>query len=73
LAFDVSRTRNPHLAFDRGDHYRLGANLVRLEMRVLFEQMLPAFSAYELAGAVEWTRSNRHTGIRHVPLRLRRA
>jgi cytochrome P450 len=71
--FDVARTPNPHLAFGHGVHYCLGANLARLEMRVLLEQMLPAFSAYELTGAVEWTRSNRHTGIRHLPLRLARA
>jgi hypothetical protein len=24
----------------------------------------------ELAGPVEWTRSNRHTGLRHLPVRL---
>ncbi len=73
MAFDVSRTPNPHLAFGHGVHYCLGANLARLEMRVLFEQLLPAFSACELAGAVEWTRSNRHTGIRRLPMLLRRA
>jgi cytochrome P450 len=70
--FDIGRTPNPHLTFGHGVHYCLGANLARLEMRVLFEELFPAFSAYELAGPVEWTRSNRHTGIRHLPLRLRR-
>jgi cytochrome P450 len=73
MTFDVARSPNPHLGFGHGVHYCLGANLARLEMRVLFEQMLPAFSALELAGAVEWTRSNRHTGIRRLPLRLARA
>ena len=71
--FDVRRDPNPHLAFGHGVHYCLGANLARLEMRVLFEELLPSFATYELAGSVEWTRSNRHTGIRHLPLRLRRA
>ena len=72
MAFDIARTPNPHLAFGHGVHYCLGANLARLEMRVLFEELLPAFSSYELAGTVEWTRSNRHTGIRHLPLQLAR-
>jgi cytochrome P450 len=73
MTFDIERSPNPHLAFGQGVHYCLGANLARLEMRVLFEELLPAFARYELDGPVEWTRSNRHTGIRHLPLRLRRA
>ena len=71
--FDVRRDPNPHLAFGHGVHYCLGANLARLEMRVLFEELLPAFATYELDPPVEWTRSNRHTGIRHLRLRLRHA
>lgn len=70
--FDLSRDPNPHLGFGQGVHFCLGASLARLEMRLLFEELLPAFSEIELAGPVEWTRSNRHTGIRHLPLRLRR-
>ncbi|MDX2168272.1 MAG: cytochrome P450 [Deltaproteobacteria bacterium] len=73
MRFDPRRAPNPHLAFGHGVHYCLGANLARLEMRVLLEEMLPAFSSLELAGAVEWTRSNRHTGVRHLPLRLVRS
>jgi cytochrome P450 len=72
-ALDVRRDPNPHLAFGHGVHFCLGASLARLEMRVLFEELLPAFSGGELAGPVEWTRSNRHTGIRHLPVRLWRA
>jgi hypothetical protein len=41
-------------------------------MRVTFEELLPAFSAYELVEPVEWTRSNRHTGIRHLVTRMAR-
>ena len=71
--FDLRRAPNPHLAFGHGVHFCLGANLARLEMKVMFEELLPRFSSYELAGPVEWTRSNRHTGIRHLPLTLGRA
>jgi cytochrome P450 len=70
MAFDVRRDPNPHLAFGHGVHFCLGAGLARLEMRVLFEELLPRFGSIELAGPVEWTRSNRHTGLRHLPLRL---
>lgn len=70
---EVTRDPNPHLAFGHGAHFCLGASLARLEMRVVLEELLPAFSAFEPAGPVEWTRSNRHTGIRHLPLTLRRS
>jgi cytochrome P450 len=70
--FDVRRDPNPHLALGRGIHYCLGAHLARLEMRVVLEELLGRFGAMEQAGAVEWTRSNRHSGIRHLPVRLAR-
>jgi cytochrome P450 len=69
--FDVTRKPNPHLGFGQGVHYCLGANLARLELRVLFEELLSRFSTAELVAPVEWTRSNRHTGIRHMVVELR--
>jgi cytochrome P450 len=72
MAFDVTRDPNPHLALGHGVHFCLGGNLARLEMRVVFEDLLSRFTDFERAGAVEWTRSNRHTGIRHLPVQMRR-
>lgn len=68
--FDISRKPNPHLGFGQGVHYCLGANLARLELRVLFEELLSRFSGARLVKPVEWTRSNRHTGIRHLVVEL---
>jgi hypothetical protein len=68
--FDVGRKLNPHLGFGQGVHYCLGANLARLELQVLFGELLEHFSAVQLAAPVEWTRSNRHTGIRHLYVEL---
>ncbi len=73
MEFDARRDPNPHLGFGHGVHFCLGANLARLEMRVLFEELLPAFARFELVEPVEWTRSNRHTGIRHLRVRLGRS
>jgi len=69
--FDVARKPNPHLGFGQGVHYCLGANLARLELRVLFEELLGRFSSVQVVKPVEWTRSNRHTGIRHLVVELR--
>jgi cytochrome P450 len=68
--FDVGRKPNPHLGFGQGVHYCLGANLARLELRVLFEELLTRFSSVQVTKPVEWTRSNRHTGIRHLVVEL---
>jgi cytochrome P450 len=71
--FDLDRDPNPHLGFGHGVHHCLGANLARLEIRVVLEELRARVSEIELTGPVEWTRSNKHTGIRHLPVRLTRA
>ena len=68
--FDIARKPNPHLGFGQGVHYCLGANLARLELRVLFEELLSRFGGIRVVRPVEWTRSNRHTGIRHLVVEL---
>jgi cytochrome P450 len=73
MCFDVRRDPNPHLGFGHGLHFCLGASLARLELRVMLGELTRGVDALEPAGAPEWTRSNKHTGLRHVPLRLRRA
>jgi len=70
--FDVTRDPNLHVGFGHGLHFCLGAALARLEMRVMYDELLGHFSTIEPAGEIEWTRSNRHTGVRHLPLTLTR-
>jgi cytochrome P450 len=68
--FDLGRDPNPHLGFGHGVHHCLGANLARLEIRVVLDELRARVGRIELTGPVEWTRSNKHTGIRHLPVRL---
>ncbi|HEX2736834.1 MAG TPA: cytochrome P450, partial [Acidimicrobiia bacterium] len=68
--FDIRRSPNPHVTFGHGGHFCLGANLARIEIRLVLEAMLDRVSAVELTGGVEWTRSNKHTGLRHMPVQF---
>ena len=68
--FDVARDPNPHVAFGLGTHFCLGASLARLELRVMFEELLARFDRFELAGRPTWARNNRLVGMTHLPLVL---
>jgi cytochrome P450 len=68
--FDVAREPNPHLGFGQGRHYCLGANLARLEMRVMLEELFARFERFEITGPASWTRENRLLGLKHLPMRL---
>jgi cytochrome P450 len=68
--FYVERTPNDHIAFGYGEHFCLGANLARLEMRVMFEEIMTRFKRLELAGPVEYLRSNTIAGIKRMPVRF---
>jgi cytochrome P450 len=68
--FDVARDPNFHLGFGQGVHYCLGANLARLEMRVMFEELFARYEAFELTGPAVWTRENRLLGLKHLPVRM---
>jgi cytochrome P450 len=67
--FDVRRTgAAPHLGFGVGQHFCLGAHLARLEIKVLFEELLARFPRFELAGEVKRLRSTLIDGIEHLPV-----
>lgn len=66
--FDITRNPNPHLAFGRGVHFCLGASLARMEMRVIFDVLLDRVGAVAATGPVEYVRSNKHAGVRHMPV-----
>jgi cytochrome P450 len=65
----VGRRPNDHLAFGIGEHFCLGANLARLEIKLIFEEMLRRLPDLELAGPVRRLRSNFINGIKAMPVR----
>ena len=69
--FDVGRDPNPHMAFGSGGpHVCLGAHLARLEVRVMFEEMVPRLKSLEITGPIERLRSNFINGVKHMPVRV---
>ena len=67
--FDLGRDPNFHVGFGLGAHFCLGANLARLELRVMFEEILSRFERFEVTGPLAWTNNNRLLGLTHLPMR----
>jgi cytochrome P450 len=69
--FDVGRTPNDHVAFGAGGpHFCLGANLARLEARIMFEELLARMPSLAPAGPVRRLGSNFINGITSLPVRV---
>lgn len=71
--FDVRRNPNPHIAFGSGEHSCVGAQLARLEARVLFGELLARFGEIELAGEVTRMKATMVPGVKRMPVRLHTA
>jgi len=67
--FDITRKPNPHIAFGGGGpHFCLGANLARMEIRVMFEHLLDRVPDIHLDGKVERLQSAFINGVKHIPV-----
>ncbi len=69
--FDIARHPNPHMAFGGGGpHFCLGANLARMEIRVMFEHLLDRMADLQPAGDVQRLQSRFINGIKHLPVKF---
>jgi cholest-4-en-3-one 26-monooxygenase len=71
--FDIHRSPNDHVAFGAyGRHHCLGAPLARLELRVLFEEVLRRMPDLQLAdeAPLPMRRGTFVLGLNHVPVRF---
>jgi cytochrome P450 len=69
FTFDIRRSPNPQVAFGlQSPHLCLGAQLARMEIKVLFEELLPRLADIRLDGPVERLRSNFIAGIKRLPV-----
>ena len=51
-----------------GPHFCLGANLARMEIRVMFDRLLDRVPDIRLDGEVQRLRSNFINGVKHLPV-----
>lgn len=68
--FDASRGPNRHVAFGAGVHQCLGLHLARLEMRILFDELLDRIESVELAGTPQRASSTFVGGPKTLPIRF---
>jgi cholest-4-en-3-one 26-monooxygenase len=69
--FDIRRSPNDHIAFGGGGpHFCLGANLARMELRLIFRELVTRLPDLTLDGEVEFLRSNFIGGIKRMPVRF---
>lgn len=71
--FDVTRpqredVKHQHRAFGIGEHFCLGTHLARLELKVIFEEIIPRLRNPRLNGDVVWLRSTLIHGIKSMPV-----
>ena len=61
---------NPHITFGGGGpHFCLGANLARMEIKVMFEEILTRIPDMTQAGDIVRLHSNLINGVKHLPVR----
>jgi cytochrome P450 len=68
--FRCERKPNRHVAFGYGAHLCLGQYLAKLEMRILFEELLPRLKSLALDGEVKMTQAYFVNGPKKLPIRF---
>jgi cytochrome P450 len=66
--FDIRRNPNPHVTFGHRTHFCMGANLARMEIRLILDEVLDRLENVELVGPVVRVRTNKHAGVWRVPV-----
>jgi cytochrome P450 len=68
--FDITRSPNPHITMSAGPHVCLGQAVAKMEIRILFQELLARTSDIRQAGDIEYTRDCFVRGARKLPVQL---
>ncbi len=69
--FKADRDPNRHIAFGHGAHLCLGMHLARLELKILFEELLPEIESIELTEEPKLSYANFVNGLKTLPVRVK--
>jgi cytochrome P450 len=68
--FRIDRKPNKQIAFGYGPHMCIGQHLAKLELRVMFEELIPRIAGVELTGPRKVVQTNFVGGLKNLPVRL---
>ncbi len=68
FTFNIDRKPNKHIAFGFGPHLCLGQHLAKMEIRILFEELLPMLKSVKLAGEPSMVESYFINGLKKLPI-----
>lgn len=68
--FDIDRRPNKHIAFGYGPHMCIGQHLAKIELRIMFETLLPHLKAVYLTGDTRFIQTNFVGGLKNMPVEL---
>ena len=68
--FDYTRRPNKHIAFGYGPHMCIGQHLAKLELRIMFEELLPHIESLELVDDTKMIQTNFVGGLKNMPVKI---
>ena len=67
--FDVTRANaREHLAFGIGQHFCIGSQVARMQIRIMYEEILARFPDMQACGTYRYLRSNHLSGLKSMPV-----
>lgn len=71
--FDITRRPNKHIAFGFGPHMCIGQHVAKLEMRILFDELLPKIDSFGIDGRARYGAANFLNGLKSQPITFTKA
>ncbi|WP_368680243.1 cytochrome P450 (plasmid) [Rhodococcus opacus] len=68
--FNIDRRPNKHIAFGYGPHMCLGQHLAKLELRIMFEELLPKINKIDVVGDLKVIQTNFVGGLKNAPVAI---
>jgi cytochrome P450 len=68
--FDSTRRPNKHIAFGYGPHMCIGQHVAKLELRVMYEELIPLIVGGEFTGERKVVQTNFVGGVKNLPMKL---